>query len=749
MGFYKGNGLPPATEYSSGDEYLDLTTGKTYLNEGGSWKLISSKSSGVAFASLNSNGQVIERLSYEGVAGGVATLDANRLLKEFPQISTIADLRNATSIESSVIYVRGYYSDGDGGEGLFYKDTSDTTSADNGGTIIVDSDGNRWKRVYSGSINVRWFGARGNAIELTDVSISALSTTLTSASASFSQSDVGKTIVVDGAGDSGGYRVPLVTTIAAVTDANTITLAAAAQYTISGGRAVYGYDDAPAIMSAIDSISGEHAVYIPRGRYLIASTRTGSVGRAAIYVDGKSGIHIYGDGKSTILDSSGITVPNVRFTSCSFCSIRDLYLYGMKYADRAASYAQYNHAIYIDSSQNIDVSHVYISRFNGGGVKISGSNYIKVSSSEMIDVENTEAGVYYGVVHIASGSKYVHVVNNIIQHTTSLASGVSMYGVSNCVISENTINLNQKGSMGIYVLNGSSGNRITNNYISGSTAEGVVLIAGDTNEVADNIIASNIIEDFALRGVSLQRPSNTVGQVSRNIVSNNVVRITSGYTGTTPSYGIVIDSCNANKVINNEVYNVTTRGIAIIQPSDTTYDNEIVGNLVSGSNGTPGTAISVNGERHVVTNNRVSQSVTGISFSYFHFGKISNNYVEGATTAYKLGIAGTANSTHFEYNLARNSTTAFSGIFSDTGLIRQKNRIVGNIYHGTATLINGVASVTNVNGLPASAGKIVVYHISNSGTPGALYITNVLSNSFDIYSTSSTDNSTVAWEIVD
>lgn len=43
--------------------------------------------------------------------------------------------------------------------GFFQRDDADTTSADNGGTIIVDASGRRWKRLYSGFVEVRWFGA--------------------------------------------------------------------------------------------------------------------------------------------------------------------------------------------------------------------------------------------------------------------------------------------------------------------------------------------------------------------------------------------------------------------------------------------------------------------------------------------------------------------------------------------------------------------------------------------------------------
>lgn len=48
---------------------------------------------------------------------------------------------------------------GDGG-GLFRYDASDTTTADNGGTVIVDAAGNRWKRQYSDDVSAAWFNCR-------------------------------------------------------------------------------------------------------------------------------------------------------------------------------------------------------------------------------------------------------------------------------------------------------------------------------------------------------------------------------------------------------------------------------------------------------------------------------------------------------------------------------------------------------------------------------------------------------------
>lgn len=52
----------------------------------------------------------------------------------------------------------------DGAAGQFKVDASDTTSADDGGTIIVDALGRRWKRQYHGMILIGWFGAKGDGV---------------------------------------------------------------------------------------------------------------------------------------------------------------------------------------------------------------------------------------------------------------------------------------------------------------------------------------------------------------------------------------------------------------------------------------------------------------------------------------------------------------------------------------------------------------------------------------------------------
>lgn len=49
-----------------------------------------------------------------------------------------------------------------GKEGVWKRDLTDTVSADNVGTVMVDNLGKRWKRQFENNINVTWFGAKGD-----------------------------------------------------------------------------------------------------------------------------------------------------------------------------------------------------------------------------------------------------------------------------------------------------------------------------------------------------------------------------------------------------------------------------------------------------------------------------------------------------------------------------------------------------------------------------------------------------------
>lgn len=73
---------------------------------------------------------------------------------------TIAQIRAF----SGVLKNNNIYTTDVGQEGNWYYDSTDSTSSDNTGTILVTSDGKRIKRVYINEASVKWFGAKGDGI---------------------------------------------------------------------------------------------------------------------------------------------------------------------------------------------------------------------------------------------------------------------------------------------------------------------------------------------------------------------------------------------------------------------------------------------------------------------------------------------------------------------------------------------------------------------------------------------------------
>src|SRR3989339_895644 len=144
------------------------------------------------------------------------------------KVDSIADLKvfdRKGKIEC--VTVLGYYSAGDGGGGDFYFDAG-SVDVDNGGTIIqssVDATG-RWKRILNkGSVNVKWFGAKGDGVTDDTVAIQTAFTFVSSfpeKAIYFSAGVYSVSSTISFTGASWGVRgeSKAVTTILAATNAN-------------------------------------------------------------------------------------------------------------------------------------------------------------------------------------------------------------------------------------------------------------------------------------------------------------------------------------------------------------------------------------------------------------------------------------------------------------------------------------------------------------------------------------------------
>lgn len=87
-------------------------------------------------------------------------------------VTNVAALRLLDKTKINNAATKGYYTAGDGGHGQYWYDSADTTSPDNGFTVIVANDGGRWRLLLEqGSANILQAGAKRDGITDNSTSI--------------------------------------------------------------------------------------------------------------------------------------------------------------------------------------------------------------------------------------------------------------------------------------------------------------------------------------------------------------------------------------------------------------------------------------------------------------------------------------------------------------------------------------------------------------------------------------------------
>lgn len=112
-------------------------------------------------------------VSFFATQGALDTVEAqasqysDSLFKQAVQtVESIAALRLLSKTTGPTLcQTLGYYTAGDRGAGTYLLDAADTTSVDNGGTVIVATDGGRWKLLHGGTVSVRQFGAKADGTD--------------------------------------------------------------------------------------------------------------------------------------------------------------------------------------------------------------------------------------------------------------------------------------------------------------------------------------------------------------------------------------------------------------------------------------------------------------------------------------------------------------------------------------------------------------------------------------------------------
>lgn len=493
---------------------------------------------------------------------------------------SIATLRSYTSAAEPSVYavVSGYYAQGDGGGGLYWYDSTDSTSADNGGTIIVDASGRRWKIAnFAGVVSALLFGAKADYQEVasTGVTIASGSANLAVTGAAFTTSDVGKLISVPGAGASGAV---LETTIFSVTDATHAVLSANASTSLSAATKTisYGTDNAAAIQAAITlGESNGAAVYIPRGLCKIGSPLTIS-GCLRMFGDGYGGDAggIYAGSTAPVLQGTVLlpisTVNGLSIATNDAVALRD---FQISYTGAPVA---------------------------GGGVKgiagtSAGSGANTYSVIRDVCITGADIGVDlldwydFDVDHIV-------VLNSL---TTSMHLKVTTYvnysdsTIANCSFLSGTVtnHLWVESSGGLRIIN----NKF--NYGNGSAGQAIFInpynyqVGGVSTafEIEPLLIANNSIEG-QIQGLVLKRQTGSLGQVSALSVTGNEFFVASS--------SIVFSADGANKWVsgfsvtgNTAICNVNSSEIFAL---DGCQNGIVAANSLNGSSSVTGaTAVVV------------------------------------------------------------------------------------------------------------------------------------------------------------
>lgn len=131
----------------------DTTTGEYYRWDGALPKVVPAGSTPQTSGGIG-GGKWLS-VGYAVLSNSLSKVDAESVVHG----ATYAEIRTS-NVAGDQIKCIGRTAKRDGGEGWFFLDTTDTTSADDDGTVLVDSAGRRWKRSFDGAKMACWWGVK-------------------------------------------------------------------------------------------------------------------------------------------------------------------------------------------------------------------------------------------------------------------------------------------------------------------------------------------------------------------------------------------------------------------------------------------------------------------------------------------------------------------------------------------------------------------------------------------------------------
>ncbi len=430
----------------------------------------------------------------------------------------------------------------------------------------------------AGVFNVTTYGAKGDGMTLTDLSITNGLAVVTSASYQFQQSDVGKMFAFTGVGTAGVVLPAHIVSVAA----GAATLSAVAHATKTGnGVGTFGTDDSAAIQSAFTAASvtplvAGGVVQLNAGIYIVASS-----------------IQMF-----TRVSLQGISIAVSILKWISEASMDNPVLDGTIGAAAATPFTDCHYRDF-----TIDCIAAFVTAYTTSSKGLSAPYQLRGSCNRLYihDTPATGLAVDYAIENSVTGCMIVNAGrlnngttnaggNGIGNATGGGSTNENWYTAGNFILNAKRYGIfweTQSGSV-----NPGSTARTIGNYIELGTVANSFGI-GDCG-LRNSIVVGNTVVGNATSGDGIVCRTGTVAGSSpggQGIFSNNtIIACNNGITisyGTTPSSEI-----NKYIVANNRIQTSVAAGISIVSNASAVFDTILIeGNNVSLS-GTAGLSMT-------------------------------------------------------------------------------------------------------------------------------------------------------------
>jgi hypothetical protein len=461
-----------------------------------------------------------------GVPGAWVRLAiAQESVVSVPNIAALRALTGGGAVP--VVWVEGYYTPADQGEGMFVYIPGDVTSPDNNGTIIIDAQNHRYYReIQAMPYSVKWFGAHGDGT--TD-----------------DHTPIQQTI--NYVESIGGGEVYLPAAIYA--SSNTVVIATSSMKVSGAARhaTVISFTNPTADGIQLGSASGGNAVTISDLSI-----------RWTVAVTAGYGLHFFGGGLSYTVERVGIGSPYVGVYMSGAPAATFQYKLDDFYITSSLSDGI---RIGSDSVGTNAVIQYYISR---GDISNAGGNGIEIQWSgsgfyrDIIVRDSANIGV-----HIGPGGSLNTTVSSVDFSGVDCFANVSSNwrvdgnsGTVNDVTCIGCIANNSATDIGVYIAGIPANFTWANGIVTGNFLDGIFVGGGLSVVITGNLISNNSGQASGARsGIT------TYTNVSNFIIANN----SSGALapGNNQEFGINISSAGSNHYIvsNNLLFGNVAGGL--------------------------------------------------------------------------------------------------------------------------------------------------------------------------------------------